>query len=146
LAAGYWADTVEYEWNCTNSGDILGTNDGDHASLGVNGPPRQIGGIIISFEIAAIHPDSTIWIYASSALKEEYRWKLLGNLGSESSWTINCDDTTNSYFDVPDDPDGPGPEGWVEMLIETEDDYNIPDPDRDDPIWGSEIDAVEITI
>jgi hypothetical protein len=139
MASGNYADEVVAESYCTNSDEALGAEDGTHATLGVNNPTQRIGSFVLEFS-GNIPGNSYLWIHANSTLQEYYGWRLLGTLGTESDWTWNCSDTTTTRFTTPGEPSPV--EDWEAIEIATQE-QTMPTPDANDPIYGSEIDAVE---
>jgi hypothetical protein len=142
-ATGTYADEVIAESYCTNSSEALYTEDTIHATLGQNEdkpeiPADRIGVFVLEFP-SNIPQNSFLWIHASSTLLEYYQWRLISDEGTESSWTYYCDDTDTTRFTTPTYPTN---EAWVAIEIATQD-LTLSGQTPTDPIYGSEIDAVE---
>jgi hypothetical protein len=133
VASGNYAQTVVVESYVTDSGEALGSEDDDHASLGIDSPPTM-GSFVLDFS-SNIPGSSDLWIHANSSANETYRWRLLGTRGTESSWTSGFDTKTIKFTT----PAKPSPlEDWNAIEIES-----VTANSTGDPHYGAEIDAVE---
>ena len=133
VATGNYVRNVVIESYVTDSGNAVGSEDNDHASLGID-LPQTMGSFVLDFS-SNIPGSSDLWIHANSTQNETYRWRLMGAFGTESSWTSGFDTKTTKFTT----PAKPSPlEDWVAIEIESVTASGIGDPH-----YGAEIDAVE---
>jgi hypothetical protein len=138
VAGWYYAFYVDSYQDCKNRFDALYEPDGSHATIGINEPNLTLGWIILDLgEQTGMLGGQEFTVYASSSVKETYKIRLIStHKVTYSSWWTGCDDTKNEDFTAPETP----PQGiWRYYEIHSEEGNNS---DENDPIYGSEIDAV----
>jgi hypothetical protein len=140
VAIDNYARNVVLESYCTNSEDALGSEDGEPATLGIVSSPPIVGTFVLDFS-SDIPGSSDLWIYGTIGALEPYGWRLMGEFGTQSSWTWGCDDRVKTKFTTPANPGGS--EKWVAIEIATQTPYTYDYMLNVDMIPGSEIDAVE---
>ncbi len=130
-----WAQSIYYPWSYdyTNESDALGAPDGDHATVGVNGPPQKLGRLALNLGSGnTMGPNTDFWINASSTINETYE---VGLVDSSQNWYTpgwTGWDTEDCKFTTP--PTG----GNWQYIIITGKTGVVTDSD---PIYGPEVDA-----
>jgi len=105
-AVAPWVITWYSSGNCTNLSYITGADDGNHASLGVDGPPPELGWVLLDLGSGNEMPANQLFtVYASSASEENYNVYVVETTDLQYKLYVgNGDDTVDEDFTTPLSP------------------------------------------
>jgi hypothetical protein len=142
VAVTYWIFDIDDSGDCTNITNIIGSDDGNDATIGVSGSPDKLGWAVLDLgEFNPMPPSKDFTVYGSSLggnVEEDYSINVSEDPDDTDGVGLgNGDDNGNEVFTTPSTQGS----SWRYIIIRglSGDDDTAP---IDDPVYGPEIDAI----